>query len=54
VLIIAKIIWIQTYKSEMQIQDIENLLMHPDKDMNYIKKWCLDQELETYNLLPDE
>jgi hypothetical protein len=50
-LIIAKIIWIQQYKSEKQILDIENLLLNPDKDMNYITKWCNNLSLRTYNLL---
>ena len=36
-LIIAKIIWIQEYQSEKQILDIENLLLNPDKKMDYIK-----------------
>lgn len=53
-LIIAKIIWIQTYQSEKQMQDIENLLLNPDKDMKYINKWCLDLELETFDLLTNE
>ncbi len=53
-LIIAKIIWIQHYQSDKQIQDIENLLLNPDKDMNYILKWCNEMNLKTYNLLENE
>ena len=53
-LIIAKIIWIQQYQSDKQIQDIENLLFNPDKDMKYIIKWCRELELETYNLFKNE
>jgi len=53
-LIIAKIIWIQQLKSEKQIFDIENLLFHPDKDIDYIKKWCEKLGLNTYNLLDNE
>ncbi len=53
-LIIAKIIWIQQYQSDMQIQDIENLLLSPDKDMNYIVQWCNELKLNTYNLLENE
>lgn len=53
-LIIAKIIWIQQYQSEKQILDIENLLLNPDKDMNYITKWCNNLNLKTYNLLKNE
>ena len=53
-LIIAKIIWIQDYQSEKQILDIENLLLNPDKDMNYIKEWCNNMNLRTLNLLKNE
>ena len=53
-LIIAKIIWIQEYQSEKQSLDIENLLLNPDKDMNYIKEWCSNLKLRTFNLLSNE
>jgi hypothetical protein len=53
-LIIAKIIWIQEYQSEKQSLDIENLLLNPDKDMNYIKEWCNNLNLRTFNLLRNE
>jgi len=53
-LIIAKIIWIQDYQSEKQILDIENLLLNPDKDMNYIKEWCNNLNFRTLNLLNNE
>ncbi len=53
-LIIAKIIWIQEYQSEKQILDIANLLLNPDKDMNYIKEWCNNLNLRTFNLLNNE
>ena len=53
-LIIAKIIWIQDLKSGKQVNDIENLLLNPDKDISYIKKWCETLNLETYNLLDNE
>ncbi len=53
-LIIAKMIWIQQYQSEKQINDIENLLLNPDKDINYIKTWCSNLKLKTYNLLSDD
>ncbi len=50
-LIIAKIIWIQENQSEKQIMDIENLLINPDIKINYIKKWCKEMNLQTFNLL---
>ena len=53
-LIIAKTIWIQEYQSEKQIQDIENLLMNPEKDIDYILYWCNELKLKTYNLFDDE
>ena len=53
-LIIAKIFWIQQYQSEIQMYDIKNLLLNPDKDMNYIKKWCDKLKLRTFNLLENE
>jgi hypothetical protein len=53
-LIIAKLIWIQQNQSEKQMSDIENLLLNPDKDLGYIKKWCNILNLKTYNLLENE
>ena len=53
-LIIAKIIWIQDFQSQKQMYDIENLLLNPEKDLNYIKKWCDKLKLQTYNLLDNE
>ncbi|MEA3451675.1 MAG: hypothetical protein U9Q83_07195 [Bacteroidota bacterium] len=53
-LIIAKIIWIQDYQSEKQIMDIEKLLISPDINMDYIKKWCKKMNLQTFNLLDNE
>lgn len=53
-LVIAKLIWIQQIQSEKQMFDIENLLLNPDKDLNYIKKWCNNLKLQTFNLLDNE
>jgi len=53
-LIIAKIIWIQQYQGERQIFDIENLLLNPEKDLDYLKNWCNILNLETFNLLDNE
>ncbi len=50
-LVISKIDWIQQYKSDKQINDIENLLAMPDLDMNYIKYWCNKLNLNTYKLV---
>jgi len=53
-LIIAKMIWIQQYQSELQIMDIKNLLFKPQKDIIYIKKWCKELGLNTFHLLDHE
>ena len=49
-LIIAKLIWIQQLQSDTQIMDIENLLLYPEKDIEYIRKWIGKLELNTFNL----
>lgn len=53
-LIIAKVIWVQDYQSEKQIMDIENLLLNPDVNLEYIKKWCDKMNLQTFNLFNNE
>lgn len=53
-LIIAKIIWIQEFQSDRQIFDIENLLLNPLKDLDYIRYWCKRLNLKTYDLIDDE
>lgn len=50
-LVVSKIIWIQQLKSDKQIEDIENLLAMPLLDINYIRYWCEELKLETYNLI---
>ena len=53
-LIIAKIIWIQQSQSEKQMLDIENLLLNPEKNIDYIKSWCNKLHLQTFKLLDNE
>lgn len=53
-LIIAKMVWIQQYQSELQMMDIKNLLFKPDKDIDYIKKWCIELGLNTFHLFDNE
>jgi len=53
-LILAKLIWIQQLQSEKQKFDIENLLLNPEKDMEYILKWCNKLKLQTFNLFENE
>lgn len=50
-LIISKLIWIQDYESEKQINDIKNLLENPSIDFDYIQKWTNELNLKTFNLL---
>jgi len=50
-LIISKIVWIQQYQSPKQMNDIENLLRIDGIDIDYIKKWCRNLKLNTFDLL---
>jgi predicted nucleotidyltransferase component of viral defense system len=50
-LILSKIIWIQEYQSERQMEDIKNLLRNDKADMAYIQEWCQKLGLNTFNLL---
>ncbi|MFH0865790.1 MAG: DUF6036 family nucleotidyltransferase [Bacteroidota bacterium] len=50
-LIIAKLIWIQKLFSEMQFNDIKNLLLNPDINFEYLTKWCSELRLNTFNLI---
>ena len=53
-LIIAKIIWIQEFQSEMQLRDIQNLLLSTEKNIDYINNWCKKLNLQTFNLFENE
>ena len=50
-LTISKIEWIQQFKSEKQINDIQNLAAIPEIDKKYIISWCKKLNLNTFNLL---
>jgi predicted nucleotidyltransferase component of viral defense system len=50
-LILSKIIWIQEYQSERQMEDVKNLLRNDKADMTYIKVWCQKMDLNTFNLI---
>jgi len=49
-LILSKLMWIQRLESELQKRDIQSLLENKNADLNYIKHWCKELKLETYNL----
>ena len=53
-LIIAKLLWIQQYQSEKQMFDIENLLINPNVDQDYLKNWINILNIETFNLFRNE
>lgn len=53
-LIIAKLIWIQQIQSDRQLFDLENLMLNPDKDINYIKAWRNKLNLNIFNLWENE
>ena len=50
-LIISKLMWIQELESELQKRDIAGLLENKKTDLEYIKKWCKELKLKTYNLI---
>ena len=46
-LILSKLFWAKESFSEMQIQDVKNLMRTvPDLDVNYIEKWLTELGLE--------
>lgn len=51
-LIIAKIQWIQQLYSDRQANDIKQLMKNANKDLDYIKKWCNQLKLNTFDLIP--
>ena len=50
-LVVAKIKWIQELQSDTQISDIGNLLKNPKIDLEYVKGWCEELNLKTFNLI---
>ncbi len=52
-LVLSKIQWIQVLQSDTQINDIKNLLKNPILDKDYVKQWCKEMNLKTFNLLND-
>lgn len=49
-LILSKIIWIQDFQSDKQINDIKSLLENPQLNNEYIRKWIKELNLNTFNL----
>jgi len=50
-LIISKIIWIQEYQSDRQMDDIKNLSRNEKADKAYIVLWCKNLGLNTLKLI---
>lgn len=53
-LIIAKILWIQDYQSDQQMDDLRNLLLKPEKDLEFIRYWSNELKLNTFDLITHE
>lgn len=49
-LLLSKIIWIQKFRSNLQIEDIKALKLLPDMDWNYINYWIKILKLNTFGL----
>ena len=49
-LIISKLIWIQDFQSNTQIEDLKNLI-DENIDMAYIRSWIGKLKIETFDLL---
>jgi hypothetical protein len=50
-LIISKLVWVQNFQSSLQIEDIKNLLQVANINLEYIRYWCKELKLNTFNLL---
>ena len=51
-LLLSKLLWIQTYQSALQMEDIKNLSKLETLDWNYIHEWIKKLRIHTFNLLP--
>ncbi len=49
-LIISKLIWIQEYRSAVQIEDIKNLLQIDSLDRQYFLHWIKELKLSTFDI----
>ncbi len=52
-LLLSKLLWIQTYQSALQMEDIKNLSKLETLDWNYIHEWIKKLRIHTFNLLPE-
>jgi hypothetical protein len=49
-LLLSKLIWIQQFQSNIQMEDIKNLARLQDLDWSYIRQWINTLKLNTFNL----
>ena len=49
-LLLSKIIWIQDFPSNIQMDDIKNLSALDDLDWPYINEWITELKLNTFDL----
>ena len=50
-LVISKLMWIQQLESDLHKRDVKSLLENKNADLEYIKYWCKELKLKTYNLI---
>jgi hypothetical protein len=50
-LILSKLVWIQDYQSERQMDDIRELMKNKQADKKYITDWCKKLNIKTFDLL---
>jgi hypothetical protein len=50
-LILSKLVWIQDYQSERQMEDIKELMKNKQADKKYITDWCKKLNINTFDLL---
>jgi hypothetical protein len=50
-LLLSKLIWIQEFQSNIQLEDIKNLAALSNLDWDYIRQWIDDLKLNTFGLI---
>jgi len=49
-LLLSKLIWIQDFQSNLQVEDIKNLATYKNIDMQYVAYWIKKLELNTFKI----
>ncbi|HEX5151311.1 MAG TPA: hypothetical protein VFW07_07670 [Parafilimonas sp.] len=50
-LLLSKLIWIQDFQSNLQIEDIKSLIQYKNIDMQYVIYWIEKLRLNTFNII---